>query len=171
MAEPFIGQLMMVGFNWAPKDWALCDGQLLPISQHNALFSLLGTTFGGNGRTTFGLPDLRGRVPIHQGHGPGLSDHHMGDKGGYEQVTLIEQQMPQHSHEFNASRNYSNDPFPGGNMFGESGPKIYSEPGNPVAMDPQSISKTGGGQKHINMQPYTCVNFIIALAGTYPSRP
>ncbi len=159
----------MVGFNFAPVGWAMCDGQLLPISQNTALFSLLGTTYGGNGTTTFALPDLRGRVPMHQGQGPGLSPRFLGESGGTETVTLDTSQVPSHTHALNgvAARQDSNRvagaaPSNGG---------YYSTQTPGTAMHQAAIGTTGGGQPHPNVQPFLCVNFIIALQGIFPARP
>jgi microcystin-dependent protein len=170
MSEPFIGQVMMIGFTFAPRGWALCDGQILPIAQNTALFSLLGTTYGGNGTTTFALPDLRGRVPIHAGQGPGLSPYTLGQVGGAEQVTLLANQMPAHNHSLSATNAEASLTLPGGQLLAQSREVTYGS-GAPVAMNPQSIGQAGGSQPHENRQPYLTINFIIALEGIYPSRP
>jgi len=172
--DPFLGEIVMFGGNFAPRGWALCDGQLLPISSHSALFSILGTTFGGDGRTTFALPDLRGRTPIHAGHGPGLSDRRLGAKGGAETTTLTTNQLPSHSHALNGSSNVADQKSASGGFLpsnGRSQPdNLYaSAVGTPAAMG-NSVSNTGGGQPFNNMQPFTAVNYIIALEGTFPSR-
>lgn len=183
MSEPILGEIRMVGFNWAPVGWALCDGQLLPIAQNNALFSLLGTTYGGDGKTTFGLPDLRGRVAIHQGKGPGLSNRIIAQKGGAESVALNSSTMPTHGHtavgKIQATTDDAEDTNPGGNVLatlprGDS--SIYGAPKNLTDMASTSVSvtvndNTGGGQPHENMQPFQVVNFIIATNGSYPQRP
>lgn len=171
--EPFIGQIILFAGNFAPRGWALCDGQLLPISQNQALFSILGTTYGGDGRTTFGLPDLRGRVPVHQGHGPGLSDYHLGQKGGIETVTLTAAQMPPHAHSLHANENPGDSPDPAGAAISDSKgrDRDFQKSGEVnVTMSASSIGSTGGNQPHENRQPYLAVNYIIALQGIYPSR-
>jgi microcystin-dependent protein len=170
MSEPFIGQVMMIGFTFAPRGWALCDGQILPIAQNTALFSLLGTTYGGNGTTTFALPDLRGRVPIHAGQGPGLSPYTLGQVGGAEQVTLLANQMPAHNHSLAATNAEASQTLPGGQLLAQSREVTYGS-GALVGMNPQSIGAAGGSQPHENRQPYLTINFIIALEGIYPSRP
>ncbi len=174
MSDPFIGQITMFGGNFAPRGWALCDGQLLAISSNSALFSILGTTFGGDGRTTFGLPDLRGRVAIHPGNGAGLSSYDLGQKGGVETVTLTSKQLPSHSHTLNINNAQGttldgSDGYPAGN--GTAIPPVgnWASSANATAAS-SAIGNTGGGQSHTNIQPYQCVNFIIALHGTYPSR-
>lgn len=175
MSEPFIGEIRMVGFNYAPRGWALCNGQLLGIAQNSALFALLGTTYGGDGRATFGLPDLRGRVAIHQGDGPATSPYVMGQAGGSETVTLLSTQMPAHSHgltAFNGSPS-TNNPTSAviSSAQTEVGETINSFAASPnTLMSPAAISPSGGSQPHNNIQPYLCVNFIIALEGIYPSR-
>ena len=168
--EPFLGQIIMFGGNFAPRGWALCDGQLLPISQYSALFSILGTTYGGDGRTTFGLPDMRGRVAVHAGRGPGLSDYRLGAKSGVENVTLTEAQVPNHTHRIGAANADGDDSDPTtANGFGSSSNDLYVE--SPSAQMPAGImTSSGGGQSHTNIQPNQVVNFIIALQGTFPSR-
>lgn len=177
MSEPFIGEIRMVGFNFAPRGgWMLCNGQLLAIASNTALFSLLGTTYGGNGTTTFALPDLRGRVPLHQGQGPGLSDYVMGEASGSETVTLINSQMPMHNHALTANSDAggastSTNNFiasPSDPSTGAAAPS-FAQSTNTV-MNPQSIGISGGNQPHQNMQPFLCVNFIIATQGIFPSR-
>ena len=172
--EPFIGQIMMFGGNFAPRGWALCDGQLLPIAQYSALFSILGTTYGGDGRTTFGLPDLRGRVPMHMGTGPGLSGKTLGAKAGSQTTTLTEGNMPSHTHTLRAEGTISTSGNPTDNMLGivTGETKVYSlaDPANEINMHADSITHTGGGQAFGNEQPYQVVNFVIALEGIFPSR-
>lgn len=179
--EPFIAQIVMFGGNFAPRGWAFCDGQLLPISQNTALFSLLGTTYGGDGRTTFALPDLRGRVPMHAGQGPGLTHRQLGERVGSEQVTLSLLQIPAHNHTLFASPNNGTDPSPINNFIGKHQVTIdrtNTVNGNsftPVAsglgsMNGSSISNTGGSQPHTNVQPTLVINYIIALVGIFPSR-
>jgi len=167
--EPYVGQISMAGFNFAPRGWALCNGQLLSIAQNTALFSLLGTQFGGNGQTTFGLPDLRGRVPVHQGQGPGLTNRVMGETAGEETVTLLQTEMPQHTHLVSASSTDSTLKNPTGNFLGGTASPIYSTTANNV-MSPQVNQLTGGNQPHDNMQPYQVISFIIAMEGIFPSR-
>jgi microcystin-dependent protein len=175
MSEPFIGEIRMVGFNYAPRGWALCNGQMLSIAQNTALFSLLGTTFGGDGISTFGLPDLRGRVPVHQGDGPATSPYVMGQVGGTETVTLLTSQIPAHTHGlagFNGAPTTNN---PSGAFIATAqtadGDGVNSfAPSTNAALSPASIGISGGSQPHNNLQPYLCVNFIIALEGIYPSR-
>lgn len=176
MADPFIGEIRMFGGNFAPSGWALCNGQLLSISQNSALFSILGTSFGGNGQTTFGLPDLRGRVPINQGQGLGLSSYDIGQQGGSEQVTLLQTQMPAHNHIVNATSDNATASAASANLLatpsagrGQNAPQIYGT-GTAVTMGPTMIAPSGGSQPHENIQPYLCVTFIIALQGIYPSR-
>lgn len=165
MSEPFLGQIMMVGFTFAPRGWAMCDGQLLPISQNQALFSLLGTIYGGDGRTTFALPDLRGRVPVH--FGPGIT---LGSRVGEETHTLSIPEMPAHDHTASASGLPPQEDEPGGNYWAQSdGASGYAAAGD-GAMGAGAVSATGGGQGHENMQPYLTINFVIALQGLFPSR-
>jgi len=167
--NPFIGEIIMFGGNFAPRGWALCDGQLLPISQYSALFSILGTTYGGDGRTTFGLPDLRGRVAMHPGNGPGLTPRNLGTKSGSETNTLTVAQLPSHSHTI-VSGGKANNPSPAGNLPANGGTNAYSDGSPGKAMKNSMVNNTGGSQSVNNMQPYQCVNYIIALQGTYPSR-
>ncbi|MBS1913478.1 MAG: phage tail protein [Bacteroidetes bacterium] len=173
MAEPFIGQIIQAGFNFAPIGYATCDGQLLSIAQNTALFSLLGTTFGGDGRVTFGLPDLRGRVPIHQGQGPGLTNRTMGEASGEETHTLINSEMPMHNHLFSVTNVSGALGQPNGNFLGASSSNqvaFYRPTSDGSALNPQSIGLAGGNQPHNNMQPYLVINFCIALEGIFPSR-
>lgn len=171
MSEPFIGEIRMFGFNFAPRGWAMCNGQLLAIAQNTALFSLLGTTYGGNGQTTFALPELRGRVPMHWGQGPGLSPYSQGQMGGSETVTLVTTQIPAHSHTVQCSSDdaTSGDPF---NCVPSAFPqKIYAGAPTPGrVMNPTMITGGGSNQPHANIQPYCVVNFCIALEGIFPSR-
>lgn len=170
MAEPFIGQIITVGFNFAPKGYATCDGQLLSIAQNTALFSLLGTTFGGNGTTNFGLPDLRGRAPLHQGQGPGLTPRVMGETSGEENHTLINNEMPMHNHLANAFDSDADTGKPSGAALGVTSAATYKVSSPNTQMHPQMIGLSGGNQPHNNMQPYQVINFCIALEGIYPSR-
>jgi microcystin-dependent protein len=164
MSEPFLSEVKIVSFNFAPKGWALCNGQLLPINQNQALFSLLGTTYGGNGQTTFALPNLQGRIPIHFGNG-----HTLGEAGGAENHTLIASEMPAHTHTFSASNATPNQGTPAGNMWA-SNSGAYSSAQPDATMTPASISNAGGSQPHTNVQPYLVLNFIIALQGIFPSQ-
>lgn len=168
MAEAYVGQILLVGFNFAPQGWAHCNGQLLPIAQNAALFSLLGTTYGGDGRVTFDLPDLRGRVPIHQGQGTGLSPRMIGEVEGTETVTLTTTQIPAHRHTLTGSSAPQHSNKVAGAALAKGG--IYNHETPEVAMHPQALAETGGGQPHPNLQPSLCINFIIALEGIYPSR-
>lgn len=172
MADPFLGEIRMFAGNFAPVGWATCDGQLLGIQQNAALFSLLGTYFGGNGTTNFALPDLRGRVPIHAGAGPGLSPYVLGQTAGTETVQLLLTQMPMHNHiQACSSSPQSIQADPTNAVCGtDTQTAIYSTTAN-AQMSPQSIGLTGGNQPHDNLQPYLCVTFIIALQGIFPSRP
>ncbi len=165
--EGMIGEIRLFGGNFAPRSWALCDGQLLPISQNSALFSILGTSFGGDGRTTFGLPDLRGRVPVHAGNGPGLTDRRLGAKGGRETVTLTVNQIPSHNHPLTVSSESpsTKQPSDGFAALGE----YYDATGN-AAAPANAIGNTGGNQPVSTVQPFLAINYIICLQGIYPSR-
>jgi microcystin-dependent protein len=165
MSEPFLAEVRIVSFNFAPRGWAFCDGQLLPINQNQALFSLLGTIYGGDGRTTFALPDLRGRVPIHSGN-----SHSPGQRGGQQDHTLALDELPQHTHQVNASAQDANTSDPAGNVLAVVPGRIYHDPSNLNPLSASSVGDTGGGQAHENMQPYLALNFIIALQGLFPSR-
>jgi microcystin-dependent protein len=171
--DAFIGQILMVSFQFAPRGWALCNGQILPIEQNQALFSLLGTTFGGDGIRTFALPDLRGRVPIHQGTDPATGTSFiLGQTGGEEQVTLTISQIPTHTHSLSAESAVGNSNNPSGNVWGaQSRLDVYSSSSSAdVAMSSSSISGTGGNLPHDNHSPYLTINYIIALTGVFPSR-
>ncbi len=171
MSEPFVGEIRMFAGNFAPRGWAFCDGQLLAVSQNDALFSLLGTIYGGDGRTTFGLPDCRGRLPIHAGAGPGLSQRRLGAKAGSETVTLTVNQMPSHTHPMNATTATGTDNNPGGKLTAESpSVDVYFEGDPTVSMSTNAITNTGGSRAHTNLMPFLCIHFIIALFGIYPSR-
>ncbi|ABW28678.1 phage tail protein [Acaryochloris marina] len=165
MSEPFLAEIRIVGFNFAPRGWAFCDGQILPINQNQSLYSLLGTTYGGDGRTSFALPDLRGRTPIHVS-----SSHLQGQKGGEETHTLAGNEMPQHTHQLQASSSAANNPIPTGHVLGEVSSGLYHSNTNSVALLAGTVTNVGGGQGHDNMQPYLAVNFCIALQGLFPSR-
>lgn len=167
MSEPFIGEIRLFGFSFAPSGWARCEGQLLQIASNTALFSLLGTTYGGDGKSTFGLPDLRGRNAIHQGAGPGLSSRVMGQRGGQERVTLSQQQIPAHSHPLFASAEGANQSKPDGNQLASV--TIYHAATSDAQLAP-SIGMTGGGQSHENMPPFLVMNYCIALVGIFPSQ-
>lgn len=171
MSEPFLAEIRIVGFNFAPRGWALCDGQILPINQNQSLFSLLGTNYGGDGRTTFALPDLRSRVPIHVGQADGGTLHQLGRKGGEETHTLSVTEMPQHMHTVQASSSGADTDTPAGNILAASA-RMYRNPNGTslVPMHSNTFLNTGGGQAHENMQPYIVVNFCIALQGLFPSR-
>lgn len=161
----------MFAGNFAPRGWAFCDGQLLAVSQNDALFSLLGTIYGGDGRTTFGLPDLRGRIPIHAGQGPGLSNRRLGAKAGAEKVTLTVNQTPSHSHTLQASTAAADSGDPTGRVTAQATvADIYASVDATSAMSPTALTNIGGSRSHTNLQPYLCINFIIALFGIYPSR-
>jgi microcystin-dependent protein len=169
--EPFLGEIDLVAFNFAPLGWAICDGSILSISQNTALFSLLGTTFGGDGVSTFALPDLRGRRAIGMGQGPGLQNYILGQNGGEETVTLTVGQLPAHSHTFLASSAPGNSLKPAGNYWASASQvNLYSTGFSHVAMAPQAIGLTGGGQPHDNRPPYLVMNYIIATSGIYPSQ-
>lgn len=172
MAEPFVGEIRMFAGTFAPRGWADCDGQLLAISQNDALFSLLGTIYGGDGRTTFGLPDLRGRIPLHAGSGPGLSNRPLGQKGGQERVTLVSNQLPSHSHVMEGVSAMGGTNLPTGRFLANSlGGNAYAvaSPDATLATG-ASPDSAGGTQPHNNLQPCQVIRFIIALVGIYPSR-
>ncbi len=171
MSEPFVGEIRMFAGNFAPRGWAFCDGQLLAVSQNDALFSLFGTIYGGDGRTTFGLPDMRGRIPLHQGTGPGLSARRLGSKGGEETVTLTTNQLASHSHDWNANTADATGAAPAGKVTaGTSSPQIYNQADQSVDFASSAIAVSGGSRPHTNLMPTLCVNFIVSLYGIYPSR-
>ena len=168
MATPFIGEIRIMGSNFAPKGYANCDGQILSIAQNQALFSLLGTTYGGNGQTTFALPDLRGRVPLHFS-----ATTPLGQRAGSESVTLTTAQIPSHDHGVRASAEAAGSTSPTGNVLAKKprfGANIYAPPASLLALSPGSVANTGGGQAHINQQPFLVLTFVIALQGVFPSR-
>jgi microcystin-dependent protein len=172
MADPFVAEIRIFPFNFAPKGWAWCDGQLMPISQNTALFSLLGTTYGGNGKSNFALPDLQGRAPMHPGQGPGLSLHDLGEGGGSETVTLLESEIPAHTHRLLAS-SFAGDlaAASANRALGRSGGGFaYGPAQNLAAMGPQALATVGGDLPHNNMQPYLTFYFCIALQGIFPPR-
>jgi microcystin-dependent protein len=179
MSEPFLGEIRMVGWNFAANGWALCNGQLMPISQYQALFALLGTTYGGNGTTTFALPNLQGRVPINQGTGLGLSPYTIGQSSGSESITLLPNQMPAHNHLMGVSNlpgavaDPTNAIMAQGNSGAGRSPVLVSDYVSTAAtgtLAPTAIAPSGGNQPHSNIQPFLCINFIIALTGIFPSR-
>ncbi|MGZ5431564.1 MAG: phage tail protein [Thermoanaerobaculia bacterium] len=164
MAEPFLSEIRIMSFEFAPKGWALCNGQLLPINQNQALFSLLGTTFGGDGRVNFALPDLRGRTPIHVGSG-----HTLGERGGEQAHTLSIAELPEHVHVLNGSSNAGNTQDGAGNVLGVVAGRLYTDPANLTTLTAATITNTGGSQAHLNMQPFLTLSFCIALQGIFPS--
>ncbi|ESU20030.1 phage Tail Collar domain protein [Flavobacterium cauense R2A-7] len=172
-SEPFIGQIAVVAFNYAPQGWAKCEGQLLPIAQNQALFALLGTTYGGDGMTTFALPDLRGRVPMGDGNGPGLTPRVLGEKSGSETNTLTIAQMPMHNHTVNASTVDGDQNVPTGSIPANTKAldKEYTASAANTTMSPSMIGVSGGSQPVNNIQPYTTLTYIIALQGVWPTRP
>lgn len=172
MADPFVGEIRAFPFAFAPVGWATCEGQLLPISQNTALFSLLGTTYGGDGRTTFALPDLRGAAPMHPGQGPGLSLYALGEQGGSEAVTLTVTEIPAHTHAWTASQSEGGDTSPVGEQFavGVGGINSYAAGPASVPLSPSASGSVGGSQPHENRQPYLPVTFCIALQGVFPPR-
>jgi microcystin-dependent protein len=175
VSSPFVAEIRIFGFNFPPTGWAFCNGQLLPISQNTALFSLLGTYYGGDGKSTFGLPDLQGSAPIHQGSGQGLSERFLGEPGGTQFVTLLDSEMPFHNHSLMAAPDPADLGAPNPQrVIARSSPNIYKQPANPPAnpqpMAPQAVGVTGGSIPHNNMMPYLTLNFCIAMQGIYPPR-
>jgi microcystin-dependent protein len=172
MADPFVAEIRAFPFNFAPKGWAWCDGQLLPISQNTALFSLLGTTYGGDGKSTFALPDLQGAAPMHPGQGPGLSLYDLGQQGGSDTVTLLESEIPSHGHALRVSGEEADLRAPGPQrVLATPAHSAFVQPGGPVvAMSPHALSVAGGGQPHNNLMPYLTFYFCIALQGVFPPR-
>ena len=173
MSDPFVAEIRIFAFNFAPKGWAFCDGQLLPISQNTALFSLLGTTYGGDGKSTFALPDMQGNAPMHPGQGQGLSERFLGEMGGAETVTLLLSEIPVHTHQLQAN-DFTGDktvPSPTTSLAESSGGSLYVT-GSPALslMAPQAAPPAGGGLPHNNMQPYLTLNFCIAMQGVFPPR-
>ena len=163
MAEPFLSEIRIMSFGFAPKGWALCNGQIMPINQNQALFALLGTTFGGDGRVNFALPNLQGRTPIHVGSG-----HTLGERGGEQAHTLSTAELPQHAHVLNATNANGATDNPVNNVLGAAA-SLYGTPGSLVAMSSQSTTSAGGSQAHLNMQPFLTLSFCIALQGIFPS--
>jgi len=177
MADPFVAEIRIFPFNFAPKGWAFCDGQLLPLSQNTALFSLLGTTYGGDGKSTFALPDLQGNSAMHPGQGPGLSLHDLGETGGSETVTLLVSEIPAHAHTVGRALNDAGNSITPANSVwaqsaaGRGAAALYIDGAPTGTVNPNSLSVTGGGLPHNNMQPYLTLNFCIALQGVFPARP
>lgn len=171
MADPFIAEIRIFPFNFAPSGWAWCDGQTMPISQNTALFSLLGTTYGGDGKTTYRLPDLQGRAPMHPGQGAGLSLHDLGETGGSETVTLLESEIPAHTHQLRASSDPADTAVPGPDrVVGESdGGRLYQAVSD-ATLASETLAPTGGDQPHNNLQPYLTAYFAISLRGVFPAR-
>jgi microcystin-dependent protein len=174
MADPFVAEIRIFPFNFAPKGWAFCDGQILPISQNTALFSLLGTTYGGDGKSNFALPNMQGNAPMHPGQGPGLSLHDLGETGGSDTVTLLQSEMPAHSHALNCAASVGNRTTPAANSISRltgSTPYVPDSANPPhVNMAFAAIPPAGGDQPHNNLQPYLTLNFCIALQGVFPPR-
>lgn len=170
--DPFVAEIRVFPFNFAPRGWAFCDGQILPLSQNTALFSLLGTTYGGDGRSNFALPNLQGNAPMHPGQGPGLSLHDLGETGGSETVSLLQSEIPSHTHAVEVSNATGNRTSPSGNSLARvSGAAPYAAAGATDAeLAPSALASTGGDQPHNNMQPYLTLNFCIALQGVFPPR-
>ncbi|MDH3451998.1 MAG: tail fiber protein [Gammaproteobacteria bacterium] len=165
MSEPFLAEIRMFGFDFPPRGWAFCDGQILPINQNQSLFSLLGTTYGGDGRTSFALPDLRGRTPIHVGSG-----FNLGLRSGQDQVVLSFQEIPNHTHTLNVSTANAAANTPTGNLYARSATPLYHARSSTVNMRTDTVANSGGGQGHENMQPFLAVRFCIAIQGLFPSR-
>jgi microcystin-dependent protein len=174
MADPFVAEIRIFPFNFAPHGWAFCDGQLMPLSQNTALFSLLGTTYGGNGKSNFALPDLQGRAPMQPGQGPGLSLHDLGETGGSETVTLLESEIPAHSHGINGQNSNANLNDPAGAVLARAfgGGNLYKTPAGAsmATLSDQSVAPAGGEQPHNNLMPYLTLYFCIALQGVFPPR-
>jgi microcystin-dependent protein len=171
MAQPYVGEIRMFAGNFAPAGWMFCDGQLLPISENETLFNLIGTTYGGDGESTFALPNLQSRIPIHMGSGSSGTTYQLAESGGVEQVTLTVNQIPNHTHPFPASGDTGNQVNPASNLPSNSQGAIpYIEDAPTLNMNAQSISLVGGSQPHENFQPYLCINFIVSLFGIFPSQ-
>jgi len=173
MTSPFVAEIRIFGFNFAPKGWASCDGQLLPISQNTALFSLLGTTYGGDGKSNFALPNMQGNAPMHPGQGPGLSLHDLGETGGSETVSLLESEIPSHTHVWTVDPNVAETPDPSANSLARaSSVNTFQTVTNQglVTLNDSAVAPAGGDQPHNNLQPYLTLNFCIAMQGIYPPR-
>ena len=172
MGEPYVGEIRMFGGNFPPAGWAFCNGALLPISENDVLFTLIGTTYGGDGQETFALPNLQSRVPVHAGQGPGISQsYQLGQTGGVESVTLTPQQVPVHTHAFVASTAAASSLDPGGQVIAQSGQRaVYTEDATTTNLAPSAISPIGGSQPHENVAPYLCISFIISLFGVFPQQ-
>jgi microcystin-dependent protein len=168
MGTPYVGEIRMFGGNFAPAGWMFCDGSLLPISEYETLFQLIGTTYGGDGESTFALPDLRGRVPIHMGSGGGVS-YVIGESGGVESVTLTTNQTPSHAHAWLASDGAASSGSPAGNVLAEEQARTFAAYATPAALNAGSVAAAGGSQPHNNVQPYLCISYIISLYGIFPS--
>lgn len=168
MSDPYIGEIRMFGGNFAPNGWEFCQGQLMSISDYDTLFNLIGTTYGGDGQNTFALPNLASRIPVHIGNAP-FGTYVLGQTGGAEAVTLLSQQMPQHTHAAMATNATSNAPLPAGNVWAVWGPNAYSDQAPTAAMSASALVAAGGNQPHDNMPPYLAINFIISMFGIYPS--
>jgi microcystin-dependent protein len=169
--DPFVAEIRIFPFNFAPRGWAFCSGQILPLSQNTALFSLLGTTYGGNGQSNFGLPNLQGRAPMHPGQGPGLSLYDLGESSGTETITLIASEIPSHSHGvMGATIDIADSNVPTNNNIGKASTKVFNTVGTQVQMNANSIGITGNSLPHNNMMPYVTLNFCIALQGVFPPR-
>lgn len=171
MADPFVAEIRIYPFNFAPKGWAFCDGQLLPLSQNTALFSLLGTIYGGNGKSNFALPNLQGNVPMHWGQGPGLSLRDLGETGGSESVTLLQSEMPLHNHQLKNVPDDAESNIPTNSSLARSTTAVYNAGAANTTMAPMALGVTGGSSPHNNMMPYLTLNFCIALQGVFPPRP
>ncbi len=173
MSEPFLAEIRIVGFNFAPRGWAFCDGQMLPINQNQSLYSLLGTTYGGDGRTTFALPDLRSRGPLHAGDSDFGRSFQLGQKGGAETVTLVADQLPPHRHDVKASAEAATSSDPTNHVLAKQrrfGPEAYADATQLVDLDSAALANAGASEAHNNLQPYTVLNFVIALRGLFPPR-
>lgn len=171
MSNPFIGEIRLFAGSFAPAGWSFCEGQLIPISENDALFTLIGTMYGGDGQSTFALPDLRGRVPVHQGQGPGLSNHVIAEAAGVEAVTLTIQQIPAHTHPMVVSKDQGTQSAPAGKVLASNQSVLMYRPGvGTQNFDPSAVTITGGSQPHTNVQPYLVVSYIISLYGIFPTQ-